>query len=95
MRKTRYIKFSSNIIKIIFVENQYSLALKFLLQHPFLQYPQLKEANRDYATFGCVLTTDDLDVVLDIAATKTMDIGYGFSDFPEDIIRIKAIIRAN
>ena len=49
----------------------------------------------DYATFGCVLTTDDLDVVLDIARSKTRDIGHGFSDFPEDIIRIKAIIRAN
>ena len=49
----------------------------------------------EYAAFGRVLTTDDLNVVLDIAASKTMDIGYGFCDFPEDIIRIKAIIRAN
>ena len=48
-----------------------------------------------YAAFGKVTNEESLKNVLEISNVETINIGYGFSDFPKDIIRIKTIIRCN
>ena len=48
-----------------------------------------------YAAFGKVIDDKSLSVVLSISNSQTTNIGYGFSDFPIDLITIKTIIRTN
>ena len=48
-----------------------------------------------YAAFGKVIDDKSLSVVLSISNAQTTNIGYGFSDFPIDLITIKTIIRTN
>lgn len=48
-----------------------------------------------YAAFGKVCDEESLKVVLEVSATPTVNIGYGFTDFPyPNIITIKTIRRA-
>ena len=48
-----------------------------------------------YAAFGKVIDAQSLSVVLSISNSQTTNIGYGFSDFPIDLITIKTIVRTN
>ena len=48
--------------------------------------------NGEYAAFGKVTDEESLKVVLEIRSTETMNIGYGFSDFPIEPIFIKTIV---
>ena len=45
-----------------------------------------------YAAFGKVIDEESLKVVLEISRTETINIGYGFSDFPAEPITIKTIL---
>ena len=46
----------------------------------------------EYATFGRVIDEDSLRTVLEISETETINIGYGFTDFPAQLITIKTIL---
>lgn len=48
-----------------------------------------------YAAFGKVIDAQSLSVVLSISNSQTTNIGYGFSDFPIDLITVKTIVRTN
>lgn len=47
----------------------------------------------EYAAFGKVIDEESLKVVLEVSAVPTMNIGYGFSDFPQFPVVIKTIRR--
>lgn len=47
----------------------------------------------DYAAFGKTVDEESNQVVLEISAVPTMNIGYGFSDFPQFPIVIESIRR--
>lgn len=47
----------------------------------------------EYAAFGKVIDEESLKVVLEVSAVPTMNIGYGFSDFPQFPVIIKTIRR--
>lgn len=47
----------------------------------------------EYAAFGKVIDEESLKVVLEISAVPTMNIGYGFTDFPQFPVEIKTIRR--
>ena len=47
----------------------------------------------DYAAFGKTIDEESNKVVLEISETPTINIGYGFSDFPQFPIVIKTIRR--
>lgn len=47
----------------------------------------------EYAAFGKVMDEESLKVVLEISVVPTMNIGYGFSDFPQFPVVIKSIRR--
>lgn len=47
----------------------------------------------EYAAFGRTIDEESLKVVLEVSKVNTINIGYGFTDFPEDVISIKTIQR--
>lgn len=45
----------------------------------------------EYAAFGRVIDEESLNVILEISKCKTGPVGYGFNDFPYEIITIEKI----
>jgi len=46
----------------------------------------------EYAAFGKVVGKESINNILELGRVRTINIGYGLSDFPEEPIRIKTII---
>lgn len=65
-----------------------SAGSQFFIMHEFS--PHL---DGEYAAFGKVIDEESLKVVLEVSAVPTMNIGYGFSDFPQFPVVIKTIRR--
>lgn len=49
--------------------------------------------NGSYAAFGKVVDEESLKVVLEVSAVPTMNVGYGFANFPQFPVVIKTIRR--
>ena len=47
--------------------------------------------DNEYAAFGKVVDSKDLQIVKDIAKVKTCTVGGYFADFPEDVIEIEDV----
>ena len=47
----------------------------------------------EYAAFGKTIDEESLKVVLEVSKVQTINIGYGFTDFPEEVISITTIQR--
>jgi len=47
----------------------------------------------EYAAFGKTIDDESLQVAMDISKVETMNIGYGFADFPANPITIETITR--
>ena len=65
-----------------------SAGSQFFIMHEFS--PHL---DGEYAAFGKVIDEESLKVVLEVSTVPTMNIGYGFSDFPQFPVVIKSIRR--
>lgn len=80
------LKHTKGVISMARANNPNSASSQF-----FLCSVDTPHLDGKYAAFGKAVDEASMKVIEDISKVRTMNIGYGFSDFPVEPIRIKTI----